>query len=241
MRDPLSPAISCRLVANVNLLLCVSAFFLIFKVVSHNNVLPNQHFRKGWQTRVKTWFDQPGAKKTRRVNRIKKAALIAPRPVDGLFRPAVRAPTVRYNLKLRAGRGFSLDELKAAGINRKEARTIGISVDHRRKNRSVEGLESNAARLAEYKSKLILFPRKLNRVKKADSDKATLATATQVTVSTVLPIVQDVNTDARRKIDGTPTATAYHTIRMARSDKKLKGKREARAKAAAEEEKAKNK
>ncbi|KAI8833467.1 ribosomal protein L13e [Chytriomyces cf. hyalinus JEL632] len=209
--------------------------------MKHNNVLPNQHFRKGWQLRVKTWFDQPGAKKTRRVNRVKKAALIAPRPVDGLLRPAVRAPTVRYNNKLRAGRGFSLDELKAAGINRKEARSIGISVDHRRKNRSVEGLQANADRLAEYKSKLILFPRKLNRVKKADSDKATLAAATQVTVSAVFPIAQSANTDIKRKIEGTPAATAYHALRMARSDKKLKGKREARAKAAAEEEKAKSK
>jgi large subunit ribosomal protein L13e len=26
--------------------------------VRHNNVVPNQHFHKDWQTRVKTWFDQ---------------------------------------------------------------------------------------------------------------------------------------------------------------------------------------
>jgi hypothetical protein len=27
-------------------------------MVRHNNVIPNQHFHKDWQTRVKTWFDQ---------------------------------------------------------------------------------------------------------------------------------------------------------------------------------------
>ncbi|KAJ3416871.1 60S ribosomal protein L13 [Chytridiales sp. JEL 0842] len=208
--------------------------------MKHNNVLPNQHFRKEWQLRVKTWFDQPGSKKTRRINRIKKAAAIAPRPVDGLLRPAVRAPTVRYNTKLRAGRGFTLEELKAAGIRRKEALSIGIAVDHRRKNRSVEGLEANVARLTEYKSKLILFPKKLNRPKKADSKPEVLATATQLR-GPVLPITQPAPTETTRKITGTPAATAYHTLRIARSDKKLKGKREARAKAAAEEEAAKSK
>ncbi|ORY40743.1 ribosomal protein L13e [Rhizoclosmatium globosum] len=209
--------------------------------MKHNNVLPNQHFRKGWQTRVKTWFNQPGAKKTRRVNRIKKAAQIAPRPVDGLLRPAIRAPTVRYNLKLRAGRGFSLDELKLAGINRKQAKTIGISVDHRRKNRSVEGMQTNVARLIEYKSKLVLFPRKANKPKKGDSAAADLAAATQVSLGAVLPVVQPAQTDLKRKIDGAQTANAYYTLRIARSDAKLKGVREARAKAAAEEEKAKQK
>lgn len=27
-------------------------------MVRHNNVIPNQHFHKDWQNRVKTWFDQ---------------------------------------------------------------------------------------------------------------------------------------------------------------------------------------
>jgi hypothetical protein len=57
-------------------------------------------------------LDQAGRKKSRRIARIQKAARIAPRPVDGLIRPAVRCPTVKYNTKLRAGRGFTLEELK---------------------------------------------------------------------------------------------------------------------------------
>lgn len=78
----------------------------------HNNQLPNGHFHKDWQRRVKTWFDQPGRKASRRVARMQKAARIAPRPVDGALRPAVRCPTLKYNTKLRAGRGFTLVELK---------------------------------------------------------------------------------------------------------------------------------
>lgn len=81
-------------------------------VLKHNNQLPNQHFRKQWDRRVKTWFDQAGRKKSRRIARVQKAGRIAPRPIDGLLRPAVRCPTVRYNMKLRAGRGFTLEELK---------------------------------------------------------------------------------------------------------------------------------
>jgi large subunit ribosomal protein L13e len=84
--------------------------------MKHNQVLPNQHFRKDWQLHVKTWFNQPGAKKSRRVARVQKAARIAPRPIDGLLRPAVRCPTLKYNTKLRMGRGFTLDELKVSKV-----------------------------------------------------------------------------------------------------------------------------
>ncbi|XXG60279.1 hypothetical protein AAC387_Pa04g2227 [Persea americana] len=62
-------------------------------------------------------------------------------------------------MKLGAGRGFSLEELKAAGIPKKLAPTIGIAVDHRRKNRSLEGLQANLQRLKTYKAKLVIFPR----------------------------------------------------------------------------------
>lgn len=56
-----------------------------------------------------------------------------------------------------------------AGINKKFARTIGISVDPRRRNRSTEALQANVQRLKEYRSKLILFPRKPSAPKKGDS------------------------------------------------------------------------
>ena len=59
---------------------------------------------------------------------------------------------------------------QAAGISRKVAPTIGISVDHRRKNRSAESLQANVQRLKEYKSKLIVFPRKAGNPKQGDSE-----------------------------------------------------------------------
>ncbi|KAJ3259652.1 60S ribosomal protein L13 [Boothiomyces macroporosus] len=193
--------------------------------MKHNNVLPNQHFRKDWQLHVRTWFDQPGKKKSRRTTRLQKAAKIAPRPIDGLLRPAVRCPTLKYNTKLRAGRGFTIEELKEAGIRRKEALTIGIAVDHRRKNRSVESVKQNVARLAEYKAKLIVFPKK----------KADVSEAVQLK-GALFPVQQPVNEDVERKISSVAQIEAYATLRKARSDKRLKGTRDARAKAKAEEE-----
>ena len=76
----------------------------------------------------------------------------------------VRCPTLRYHTKVREGKGFTLAELKASGINKKFARTIGIAVDPRRRNKSVESLQTNAQRLKEYKSKLILFPLNAKKV-----------------------------------------------------------------------------
>jgi hypothetical protein len=55
--------------------------------------------------------------------------------------------------------------LQAAGISKKLAPTVGIAVDHRRKNRSLESLQENVARLNTYKAKLIVFPRRSRKVK----------------------------------------------------------------------------
>jgi ribosomal L13e-like protein len=63
--------------------LFVSSIPTFVQMVKHNNVVPNGHFRKRWQVRVKTWFNQPAQKKARRTKRLEKAVRIAPRPVDG--------------------------------------------------------------------------------------------------------------------------------------------------------------
>jgi ribosomal protein L13E len=131
-------------------------------------VLPNGHFHKDWQRRVRTWFDQPGRKLRRRQARKTKVAALGVRPLKPL-RPAVRAPTVRYNTKLREGRGFTFAELKDAGVGRKAARGLGIVVDHRRRNLSEEGKKLNVERLIEYRKRLIVFPKKANKPKKGDS------------------------------------------------------------------------
>eukprot|EP01130_Rhizamoeba_saxonica_P002337 TRINITY_DN12161_c0_g1_i1.p1 TRINITY_DN12161_c0_g1~~TRINITY_DN12161_c0_g1_i1.p1 ORF type:complete len:205 (-),score=67.52 TRINITY_DN12161_c0_g1_i1:109-723(-) len=148
-------------------------------MVKHNNEVPNAHFKKAWQTRVKVWLDQPGRKKRRRNNRAQKAAEIYPRPVSGLLRPVVRASTAKYNTKVRYGRGFTLEELRAANVNPKEARNIGIAVDYRRKNASVDTLNANVQRLNLYKAKLVVFPRKAGQPRSGDADAAQLANVVQ--------------------------------------------------------------
>ena len=48
---------------------------------------------------------------------------------------------------------------QASGLNPAFARTIGIAVDPRRRNKSVESLQVNVQRLKEYRARLILFPK----------------------------------------------------------------------------------
>ncbi|KAK9382615.1 60S ribosomal protein eL13 [Kockiozyma suomiensis] len=204
--------------------------------IAKNYPILSNHFRKQWDTRVRVHFDQAGRKQRRRTARISKAARVAPRPVDSL-RPVVRAPTIRYNRRVRAGKGFTLEELKAAGIPKKFAQTIGIAVDFRRQNRSVEGLEANVARLKEYQSKLIVFPRKAGKPKSGDADAAAIAEATQTkSVAAALPIVQTAPESAPRAITEEAKAfNAYRTLREARSEARYLGIRAKRAKAKADE------
>jgi large subunit ribosomal protein L13e len=117
-----------------------------------------------------------------------------------------------------------LDELKAAGLSRAYAKTVGIAVDHRRRNKTEEDFQRNVQRLQTYKSKLILFPRKANskRVKKGDSTKDQLAKAVQNVSRNLLaferkPAVPKARaiTDAEREVD----------VWGKQRDEKLTGKR----------------
>lgn len=197
--------------------------------MKHNNQIPNNHFRKQWQRRVMTWFDQAGQKKARRSTRALKAARVAPRPVDTL-RPAVRCQTVKYNTKLRSGRGFTAQELKAAGMTRQEAMRVGISVDHRRRNRCQESLELNKARLEAYKSKLILLPKK-------GSVAALAAAQTVSSVASAFPVVKNVvSVEAARAVTAEEEQfSAYKTLRAAQTTARYAGIRAKRAAIKAEE------
>lgn len=84
-------------------------------------MIPNVHLHKDWDPYVKTWFNQPARKVRRRKTRAAKAAAVAPRPLKTL-KPVVRCPTLKYNIKTRTGRGFTLAELKDAGMSKKEVR-----------------------------------------------------------------------------------------------------------------------
>jgi len=130
------------------------------KMVSKNNMVPNDHLRKDWYKRVKTYFDDPARAQRRRNARIALGKKIAPRPVEGPLRPLVHCPTVRYNAKLRLGRGFTKEELKAAGIDSARARYLGIAVDTRREHcKDKELLKQNIDRLVAYKSRVVRVPK----------------------------------------------------------------------------------
>ncbi|KAI2265823.1 60S ribosomal protein L13 [Ophidiomyces ophidiicola] len=210
--------------------------------IKHNQQIPRNHFHKDWQRRVRVHFDQPGRKHRRREARLARAAAVAPRPVDKL-RPIVRCPTIKYNSRVRAGRGFTVQELKEAGIARKLAPTIGIAVDHRRINACTESLSANVARLKEYKARLILFPRKSGQFKKLDSSVEEVKAASEgkvaKSISTVLPVVNVARAKAVSEISKADMPegekAAYRRLRDARSEARYVGRREKRAKAKAEE------
>ena len=131
-------------------------------MVHHNNMLPNVHLGKDWQEKVKTWFNQPGRKRRRRMHRARRQKLLAPNPTH-LLRPIVRGQTNKYNTKRRLGRGFTKKELESAGIKGLSyARSIGIAIDLRRKDTCSETLNVNTERIKNYISRIILYPRKKN-------------------------------------------------------------------------------
>lgn len=114
----------------------------------------------------KTWFDQPAKKAKRRAIREKKASKLFPMPLKKL-RPIVRCPTVIHNIKQRLGRGFTPEECKSAGLDYHYARTIGISVDLRRRNMNKETFDQNVERLKTYQSKIKIY-KNASEAKKAD-------------------------------------------------------------------------
>ncbi|XP_059622477.1 large ribosomal subunit protein eL13 [Phlebotomus argentipes] len=200
-----------------------------------NNMVPNAHFHKWWQRHIRTWFNQPARKFRRRQNRIKKAKEIFPRPSAGPLRPVVRCPTVRYHTKVRAGRGFTAAELKGAGLTSGFAKTIGIAVDRRRRNKSVEQRQINIQRLKEYRNKLILFPiHEKRKLQKGEAPPETCKLATQVKRK-VMPIRNPKPTVTVRAITNRERKfSAFKTMKKARSDARLVGIRAKKAREASE-------
>jgi len=207
--------------------------------MKHNNQIHSvRKFRKYWQRFVKTWFDQPATKKARRMARSKKADSIAPRPVAGAVRPLVHGTTIKYNSKVRVGRGFSLSEIKDAGIGKLEAKSLGIAVDYRRRNRSVEGKQTNVQRLREYRANLVVFPRNAKKLKKGWKDDAAAeetGVAEQLTGQKTMPFVAvEPKMEARKITTEEASATVTRSLKAAWNDARLVGFREKRAKERAE-------
>ena len=128
--------------------------------------------------------------------------------------------------KVRLGRGFTLEELKEAGISAKYAQTVGIAVDHRRKNKCTESLQMNAQRLKEYKAKLIVFPRKRGKPKAGDAEAAELEKAEQNTGTLVAMPPAFVQEEPMAITEEMKSFDARHTIRMLRADYRLFGVRQ---------------
>jgi len=190
-----------------------------------NGQIPNVHFHKDWQRYIRVWFDQPMRKKRRHAARVEKARRIAPRPLKKL-QPQVHCEYTKYNNKVRLGRGFTRLEVGQAGISPNFARTIGIRVDNRRRNKSNEGLQANVARLKAYMAKLVLFP-KGKKPRKGEADSEARKMATQL-VGEVMPLKD--NSSRPEEPPRVPTepekqVKAYHIIQVARANKRLKGRR----------------
>ncbi len=188
-------------------------------MVKHNNQIPNIHCHKKYcessrgPLKVKLSLNQASRKKTRRLARAEKAAALAPAPLQKL-RPVVHCPTQKYSAKTRLGRGFTLEELKAAGLNPKYAQTVGIAVDFRRSNKSQESLDLNVARLTAYKSNLVIF-------KKGED-----ATAVAQFKGTIQPIdYSKPALEMQAVTDELKNFKAYTTMRVARQETRVAGYR----------------
>lgn len=150
------------------------------------------------------------------------------------LRPVVTCPTMRYNIKKRLGRGFSVDEIRAAGMKVAFARSIGISVDPRRKNKSVESMQKNVKRLKLYRSKLILFPRKGRKPCKGEASKEEIKLAVKVKGPVIPLSIKKVRPIARKPSEKEKKFKAYQINRMARAKARFVGIRAKKAREAAE-------
>jgi large subunit ribosomal protein L13e len=189
-------------------------------MVKHNNVVPNIHCHKKFSQssrgplKVRIALNQATRKKARRVKRAAKAAKTSPAPLSKL-RPVVHCQTQRYSAKVRFGRGFTLEELKVAGLHPSYAQTVGIAVDHRRTNKSQESLDLNVARLETYKTNLVILKKKSEPTETATQFKGTI----QPIVKAPEVIVMDTITPAMKEFK------AFSTMRAARKENKVAGYR----------------
>ncbi|CAO2612249.1 60S ribosomal protein L13 [Lemmus lemmus] len=186
---------------------------------SRNGMILKPHFHTDWQQRAR--------KIRRRMTRQAKANRIALRPMSGPIRPIVRCPAVSYHTMIRAGLGFSLEELRVAHIHKKVGRTIGISVDQGDETSPPSPCRPMCSTLKEDSSKLTLFPRKPSAPKKG---------ASQLT-GPVMPIRNVYKQEKARVItEEEKNFKAFASLHMAQANALLFGIRAKRAKEAAKQD-----
>ena len=201
----------------------------------HNNPLQRPHLRKHWKGLVKTDFKQAARKLRRIQKRSQKAKAIYPRPLQAL-RPIVHKSTFRYTGQPREGRGFSIEELRLAGLHPRFARTIGIAVDARRTNRSTESIERNVNRLKSYVQKLVLLPKNEKKPslgrKGVLADSNAKAEAVQNTHKSVIALPAINLREKRVAITKDMNAFRAHgKLRLELMNKKWEGKRQVKKQA----------
>ena len=136
--------------------------------------------------------------------------------------------------------GFTLAEIKAAGLGQQFARSIGIAVDHRRKNKSQESLELNKNRLQNYLNKLVLFPRNEKKpVTKAKHGGLNDSAKNQEVgegrnVNTLPPLIKRVRSVSSTDLDRLRKGNAFRTYRQEWCNQRNEGKRARKAREAAE-------
>lgn len=150
--------------------------------------------------------------------------------------------TRKYSNKAKIGRGFTLAELKQAGLSGGFAQTVGIAVDHRRHNKNAETMAMNVKRLTDYKTKLVLFPAKDGKFKKGEIPDSTADKLSKVN-STTCPVAPSLF-DVPKMVDKTVTtepitkemlsAKVYQKLRAERINARYEGARKERAKKEAE-------
>uniref|UniRef100_A0A0A9Z7P4 60S ribosomal protein L13 n=1 Tax=Lygus hesperus TaxID=30085 RepID=A0A0A9Z7P4_LYGHE len=91
-------------------------------------------------------------------------------------------------MRIRAGRGFTVEELIAAGVNPKRAYGLRISVDKRRKDHSEEAFQANVQRLQNYMSRVVLLQK--NTGSENLRDMLASGKAKQVVAKQAIPIVR---------------------------------------------------
>ena len=142
--------------------------------------------------------------------------------------------TQRYSSKVRYGKGFSLQELSKAKISPAFARSVGIAVDQRRHDPNEETLQLNVQRLESYKSKLILFPRKENKIRQGDIPDTAQIAQSSVSQNTSKHVIEK----PAKKVRQTPKKITkditevkiFIKLRQLRINEKYSGKRIKKAK-----------
>jgi large subunit ribosomal protein L13e len=152
------------------------------------------------------------------------------KPFDIIVKPERDEVITTYNA------GFTLDEIKAAGLGVAFARSVGISVDHRRKNRSQESLDLNRNRLLAYISKLVLYPRHdKTPVTKAkggilnDTAKDAQKVTDKPLANSVPPLIRRVKTLSTGEVSKLKKDKVFRILRQEWSNQRNNGRRLAKA------------